>query len=149
MNEDWERVTPSDLLDYRVTHLLKAPCCLCPLKMGTDQYIESAIFIARRGRLQGEYIACCATDECGYLGESHLHISGPKRGLTVSGIGSCLRKDLQPTGSACQNLSTKRCVKSRPLLLVCSSLLMSCCRRCGHCPCARHSATRSRLRRRP
>jgi hypothetical protein len=82
VNEDWERVTPSDLLDYRVTHLLKAPCCLCPLKMGMDQYIESAIFIARRGRLQGEYIACCATDQCGYLGERSLYSFGPKCGLT-------------------------------------------------------------------
>jgi hypothetical protein len=34
-------------------------------------FIEAAIYKARKGREAGQYVATCAKDECGYMGASN------------------------------------------------------------------------------
>ena len=36
--------------------------------MGLD-FVEAAIYLVTSGAYAGEYVASCATDNCGYLGE--------------------------------------------------------------------------------
>jgi hypothetical protein len=62
-----ERISPSELSDYRVTHNFRLPCCLCAF--GREPIIvEAAVYVYRAGELSGLYVAGCATDCCGYLG---------------------------------------------------------------------------------
>jgi hypothetical protein len=61
------RVSPSDLLDYRLDHDFKAPCCLCASNARGISFTESAIYIALSGPYEEEYVAGCAADHCGYL----------------------------------------------------------------------------------
>jgi hypothetical protein len=61
------RVSPSDLLDYRRDHDFRAPCCLCASNARGFSVTESAIYVALGGPYEGDYIAGCATDYCGYL----------------------------------------------------------------------------------
>ena len=55
---------------YWFTNDMLGPCCLCSLinPMGLD-FVEAAIYLATSGAYAGEYVASCATDNCGYLGE--------------------------------------------------------------------------------
>lgn len=74
-NERGERVTPSDLLEYRHLHDFLGPCCLCAsLQDGSPEtaYTEASIFRESIGRFAGEYIAACAQVDsgCGYMGGS-------------------------------------------------------------------------------
>lgn len=77
VTEDGERVTPSDLEDYRITHKFKAPSCLCGCKANNASYTESAIYIDRDGPYPGEYVAGCASDSCDYLSklDSYLNMT--------------------------------------------------------------------------
>jgi hypothetical protein len=75
-----ERIAPSDLEDHRRTHHFKAPCCLCATSM--DQgYVESKIGLvlvapgAPSTQVNGEYVAQCAKNTCGYFGMFGLEIS--------------------------------------------------------------------------
>jgi hypothetical protein len=69
-NEQGERVTPSDLGAHRLSHAMRGPCCLCPLNQRrANDFQEAAMYLVRRGRFMGEYVAACANSECGYLGE--------------------------------------------------------------------------------
>ncbi|KAJ3518405.1 hypothetical protein NMY22_g13697 [Coprinellus aureogranulatus] len=71
-----ERLTPCRFEEVRMTHDLQAPCCLCSLLDNTG-YTEARIGIAEAiapvdsGRshsvLQGEYVATCAKQKCGYF----------------------------------------------------------------------------------
>jgi hypothetical protein len=63
------RVPPSDLRNYRLSHCMLGPCCLCPLadQNGPD-FVEAAIYPS--GALSGEYVASCASEKCGYFGKS-------------------------------------------------------------------------------
>jgi len=64
-------VPPSDLPDYRYSHKLNNPYCLCPLFATSGAAPkEAAIFIETVGAYCGEYVAKCAKNECGYFGES-------------------------------------------------------------------------------
>lgn len=56
--------------DYRSTHRMLGPCCLCPLiyPNGPD-FVESAMYFATTGSHAGLYVASCAKNKCGYLGE--------------------------------------------------------------------------------
>jgi len=65
--ENGQRVTPSDLLNHRLSHQFRVPCCLCAYNTTTAIYTESAIYLAIQGEFSGEYVAGCATDSCGYL----------------------------------------------------------------------------------
>jgi hypothetical protein len=38
--------------------------------MGTEDYVETVVFVASQGECIGEYVAACATNECGYFGMS-------------------------------------------------------------------------------
>jgi hypothetical protein len=71
--ETGERVTPSDLTAYRISHDFTGPCCLCAHDTAMPQYVESAIYMAFDGPFFGEYVASCATNKCSYLGERDLH----------------------------------------------------------------------------
>jgi hypothetical protein len=63
------RVIPSGLGSHRLSHRLRGPCCVCPMRPGTTEtYVETAIEVAVRGRYAGEYIAVCEERECGYMG---------------------------------------------------------------------------------
>jgi len=66
------RVPPSDLPDYRNSHRLDNPYCLCLLFVTSRAATpnEVAIFIETVGAYSGEYVAKCAKNECGYFGES-------------------------------------------------------------------------------
>ncbi|KAJ3540108.1 hypothetical protein NMY22_g4446 [Coprinellus aureogranulatus] len=73
--EEVERVTPSDLESLRRTHEFQAPCCLCAFIDGED-YTESQIGIVEvltkdedrnKPILNGEIVAQCARQRCGYL----------------------------------------------------------------------------------
>lgn len=67
-----ERVPPSDLSNYRVTHEFQGPYCLCACDaIGTD-YTESMICVIVGGQFSGEYVASCATETCGYSSKSDL-----------------------------------------------------------------------------
>ena len=70
-----ERVTPSALREHRQTHQFLGLCCLCPLfaPNGQGVYVEAAMYLATSGPFAGEYVAQCATGECGYLGGSQLY----------------------------------------------------------------------------
>ena len=73
------RVTPSSLLDHRISHRMLGPCCLCPMMdaMKPD-FVEAAIYMASDGDNAGKYVATCAKDECGYFGELiYLNIIRP------------------------------------------------------------------------
>jgi hypothetical protein len=65
------RVRPSELRDYRESHRLLGPCCLCPMIDGNGpDYVESAIYEVSLGLFRGEYVASCARERCGYVGKS-------------------------------------------------------------------------------
>jgi hypothetical protein len=68
VTETGERVTPSDLSAHRISHCFVGPCCLCARNTAMSQYVESDIRMATDGPFFGEYVASCATNECGYLG---------------------------------------------------------------------------------
>lgn len=71
------RVHPSDLVDYRTTHQMLGPCCLCPLVSNNQpDFVEAAIYMPSEGDHAGKYIANCARDLCGYQGQ-----------LTMSSLG--------------------------------------------------------------
>jgi hypothetical protein len=69
VTEAGERVTPSDLTAYRISHDFIGPCCLCAHDADMPQYVESSIYMAFDGPFFGEYVASCATNRCSYLGE--------------------------------------------------------------------------------
>jgi hypothetical protein len=65
------RIPPCALQDHRISHRLLGPCCLCPkVDITKPPFVEAAIYIASGGEYAGKYIAACAKDECGYVGES-------------------------------------------------------------------------------
>lgn len=71
------RIHPGALHEYRVKHQMLGPCCLCPLKdaNGPD-FKEAAIYMTNSGLFSGEYIASCATGDCGYLGKLNEKYTG-------------------------------------------------------------------------
>jgi hypothetical protein len=71
-DDNRRRVPPSDLLDYRNSHELDNPYCLCLLFVTSVEATpnEVAILIETVGAYSGEYVAKCAKNECGYFGES-------------------------------------------------------------------------------
>lgn len=76
VNDTGERVTPSELSDHRVTHNFLGPCCLCavPTSEGVtaQQFVEALIQMSTSpGHYQGEFVARCAQNRCGFLGELH------------------------------------------------------------------------------
>jgi hypothetical protein len=72
ITETGERVPPSDLSEHRTSHDFKVPCCLCACDAAAPQYVESEIYTATEGPFWGEYVAGCAADRCGYLGQSRF-----------------------------------------------------------------------------
>ncbi|KAF6740855.1 hypothetical protein DFP72DRAFT_864736 [Ephemerocybe angulata] len=77
-DESGARIPPHGLQDHRRTHSFRAPCCLCAYLDG-EEYTEAAISIVEtipmpdddpdrnRTTMNGEYVATCATDRCGYF----------------------------------------------------------------------------------
>ena len=61
------RVHPMEMPEYRSTHELNNPCCLCASEEYEDDYTESAIYIPSFGPYSGKYVAGCASSSCGYL----------------------------------------------------------------------------------
>jgi hypothetical protein len=70
-----ERVTPSDLWEYRYTHQFKALCCLCACTLD-GIYTESIIYQAFDGPYAGEFICGCASFKCGFLSTYTLLFNG-------------------------------------------------------------------------
>ena len=71
-----ELIAPSQLEDHCRTHLVRPPCCLCPIATGKG-YSSSRISIVQASQpdsdgstsiLNGEYVASCASGRCGYFG---------------------------------------------------------------------------------
>lgn len=70
-DNEFERVRPDALHNYRETHQFLGPCCLCPLLTplsGESHFTEAAMYVPIFGRFAGEYVAECAKSRCGYLG---------------------------------------------------------------------------------
>ncbi|KAI0038237.1 hypothetical protein FA95DRAFT_1684707 [Auriscalpium vulgare] len=68
VNEDGERVPPSELVAHRNTHCFKGPGCLCAaLDPDPNAFTEAAIFRVRTGRLSGNWVAACAHGVCRYF----------------------------------------------------------------------------------
>ena len=66
------RITPDAMRQYRSTNDMLGLCCLCPLINPTGpDFVEAAIYLATSGTYVGQYVASCAKDNCGYLGEFH------------------------------------------------------------------------------
>ncbi|KAJ7257623.1 hypothetical protein C8J57DRAFT_1234771 [Mycena rebaudengoi] len=64
---DGQRVPPSELRDYRVTHEFRYPNCLCSVhELDPNHVTESAVFMVNSGRLGGQYVAACALGICKY-----------------------------------------------------------------------------------
>jgi hypothetical protein len=76
VNDNEQRIQPSDLEDHRRSHQFLGPCCICP---ATDEhqpeFVEATIRVMRTGHFAGKYVASCASDACGYLGERHARNS--------------------------------------------------------------------------
>ena len=73
------QLPPDDgMRQYRSTHRMMGPCCLCPLiyPSGPD-FVESAMYFATTGLHAGLYVASCANDRCGYLGKLDPIMRGP------------------------------------------------------------------------
>lgn len=73
--ESGQRVPPSMLEDYQMTHHFLSPCCLCAFLDAKD-YVEASIGIIQEARpdsgeatsfLNGQYVAICAKRRCGYI----------------------------------------------------------------------------------
>jgi hypothetical protein len=66
----YARIRPSDLNEYRITHQMLGPCCLCPLvDVNGPHFVESTIRIVGPGSsFAGEYAATCKLHQCGYFG---------------------------------------------------------------------------------
>src|ERR1700676_1486706 len=63
------RVHPSILQDHRMSNRMLGPCCLCPMTDASKpDFIKSAIYVASGGDWEGQYVATCAKDLCGYCG---------------------------------------------------------------------------------
>jgi hypothetical protein len=88
VTEDGQRVTPSDLADYRITHQFRAPSCLCGCKTNNASYAETAIYIAKDGPYSGEYVVGCASDSCGYLSKSGSYLNATWAYLIIVSIHS-------------------------------------------------------------
>ena len=70
VNDQGQRVTPSDLAAHRLSHQFLGPRCLCMLKdypHGTHK--EAVMVLLTRGQYAGEYVACCTARRCRYFGE--------------------------------------------------------------------------------
>jgi hypothetical protein len=64
--------------DYRMSHRMLRPCCLCPeIDATKPDFVESAIYVASNGDWEGQYVATCAKDLCGYYGKSPHAIRAP------------------------------------------------------------------------
>ena len=49
---------------------MSGPGCFCPLlNARKPDFVEAAIYRATSGHYSGEYVATCAKNRCGYLGE--------------------------------------------------------------------------------
>jgi hypothetical protein len=69
------RITPDQLTHHRETHQFFGPGCLCPLLAPVTKevtFIEAAIYMPVFGSYKGEYVARCAKNRCGYVGETRL-----------------------------------------------------------------------------
>src|ERR1700683_611051 len=79
------RVEPHALQDHRISHRMLGPCCLCPkLDIMKPDFIEAAIYKASEGECEGQYVAGCAKNECGYIGEFHYGLVRIPRWLVLT-----------------------------------------------------------------
>ncbi|KAG1873265.1 hypothetical protein C8R48DRAFT_769700 [Suillus tomentosus] len=69
------KIHPSQFEAYRKAHTFRYPCCLCA---EGNRYVESSIFRRTAGVCQGEYVAECATNSCGYMRKWARHLSVTK-----------------------------------------------------------------------
>ena len=82
-------VQPDELDRHRYTHCFKAPSCLCAFENGPSSFSEAKIGLAQivlqpgTSRYHGEYIAICATQQCGYIGDSPTILLNRRRSLTL------------------------------------------------------------------
>jgi len=63
------RLSMAYFAGHRATHFLMFPCCIC--------VTESAVYIAGTGLYRGFWVASCAQDLCGYIGDHSdvIHIT--------------------------------------------------------------------------
>jgi hypothetical protein len=71
VDDQGERVPPSELELYRQDHEFLLPCCLCAYS--DAKYTECAVYLMLGGPLTGTYVAVCAKSKCGYLGTYTLN----------------------------------------------------------------------------
>ncbi|OAX32109.1 hypothetical protein K503DRAFT_787415 [Rhizopogon vinicolor AM-OR11-026] len=76
VNDDGERVVPSDLVAYRKSHQFRGPYCLCAITEDRDfnNHREAAMVMLTRGLNAGEHVACCALSRCGYFASDEARL---------------------------------------------------------------------------
>jgi hypothetical protein len=68
-------VVPSDLASHQKFHQFRGPRCLCGFiddDENSSYHCEAVIVVLTWGPHVGEYVACCASSKCGYIGELPL-----------------------------------------------------------------------------
>lgn len=65
------RVMPDHFAEHRRTHLFMTPCCLCACNAG-GSYIETAVYQLPHGPNSGDFVAGCASGNCGYIGQYYF-----------------------------------------------------------------------------
>lgn len=105
------RVPPDELRRYRSTHQYLGPSCLCPLLEPISEnpvFREAAIYLSTSGCYKGEYVAECAKNRCGYLGQSP---SFPQRSECSHVLSSStVRENVPGDWSSSEGLSCERLV---------------------------------------
>ena len=132
VNEDFQRVTPSALIDHRKTHIFQAPSCLCAFGSSDNSYIECAIYVAPDGPFFNEYVAGCRNDHCGYIGTlsfSFVYVSLQVY-LTVIPLLVCLERMYSRQGLYLKKYPVRR--MSLSFNLVCMTLITCLCS-CSYC----------------
>ena len=129
VTEAGRRVPPSDLSDYRIGYDFRAPCCLCASNPNSFGFTESEIYRALSGPYEGEYVAGCAADICGYISKPEfasmscsyiskpLHIANLERMYPMRGL--LLRK--YPIRRKSKQSNSSRLQTYSPLIYIFSS----------------------------
>lgn len=68
LDEQLEPVNMADFIDHQRTHNFPFPHCFCPAQYGTNEDVQSAIFVAPDEIYERRYIAACSRRSCEYIG---------------------------------------------------------------------------------
>ena len=95
------RIPPGGFEAHKRTHDFRTPCCLCAF-LDNDEYTESHVGVVEslvgenhvqsRSISNGEYIAVCGRNRCGYFGQSFMSSLQPRLNIPSSSTPVCLER---------------------------------------------------------